>query len=82
MFLLAQSQNPDMEGGWIKTAQPSAGGSDQKPDDDTESGLDEDADSNPFAFPKIISEYPMWILSVPWYLLFIITVPNCTKVSF
>lgn len=69
-----------MEGGWIKTAQPSTGEPGQNTDSSKTAGEEENEKVNHFALPKTIGEYPMWLLSLPWYVLFILTVPDCSKV--
>jgi len=40
---------------------------------------EEEEDKNPFALPESALEYPMWILSLPWYAAFWLTIPDCSK---
>jgi hypothetical protein len=31
------------------------------------------------AVPDSTAEYPMWVLSLPWYAVYAVTVPDCGK---
>ena len=45
-----------------------------------EGGEEEEDDANPFRPPEKIRDYPLWLLSLPWYCVFTITIPDCSKV--
>lgn len=40
---------------------------------------DEEESANPFKPPDSARDYPLWLLSLPWYAVFTITIPDCTK---
>jgi K+-dependent Na+/Ca+ exchanger-like protein len=44
-----------------------------------DSSSDEEAATNPFAIPDDWRGWPMWLLSLPWYAAFTLTVPDCGK---
>lgn len=43
-----------------------------------EDAEEEEDSSSPFTPPDSWKGYPMWILSLPWYLAFTYTIPPCT----
>mmetsp|Transcript_44117 Transcript_44117/g.70817 ORF Transcript_44117/g.70817 Transcript_44117/m.70817 type:complete len:644 (-) Transcript_44117:780-2711(-) len=52
----------------------------------TQTAVSEDADEDdeggsPFAVPDKCKDYPMWILSLPWYAVFTFTIPPCASVK-
>lgn len=72
-----QKQVAESEGGWIKTGK--AATNDLATGSTGEASVAEE-DSSPFQPPNKLFNYPMWLLSLPWYGVFSITVPDCTKV--
>lgn len=40
---------------------------------------EQNKERSPFTPPQRYKDYPLWLLSVPWYFLFSITVPDCSK---
>jgi hypothetical protein len=37
----------------------------------------DDEGGSPFALPDAVKDYPMWLASLPWYLVFTFTIPPC-----
>ena len=42
---------------------------------------EEEEDNNPFKPPESMKDYPLWLLSLPWYAAFTISIPDCSKVG-
>ena len=38
-------------------------------------GDDDDDGGSPFALPDEAKDYPLWLLSLPWYVVFTFTIP-------
>lgn len=73
-----QNQTGDSEGGWIKTGKST---NDESTIGQVGDSSDAEGASHFFKLPENGYEYPMWLLSVPWYAAFSLTVPDCTKVD-
>ena len=50
-----------------------------KQGDEEEKEEEEEEDPSPFALPDTAAEYPLWLLCLPWYATFTVTVPDCGK---
>jgi len=40
---------------------------------------EEEDELRPFSPPARLREYPLWLLSLPWYAMFSLTIPDCSK---
>lgn len=40
---------------------------------------EEEEDSSPFRAPDSLKDYPLWVLSLPWYAAFTLTIPPCAE---
>ncbi|GMH41821.1 hypothetical protein BSKO_09731 [Bryopsis sp. KO-2023] len=75
---LTPNDASDMEGGWIQTADHNSSSNEVEVAKGKEEENEEE-DLNHFKFPASAAEYPLWLLSLPWYAAFTVTVPNCKK---
>ena len=45
---------------------------------EAEGGDDDDDEGSLFLPPKAVADWPVWLLSLPWYAMLTVTIPDCS----